>query len=88
MRVAFGSLNRMEKDNELRLKQKANFYFNEKLVCHVIKEPKGFVNGWFRSELIDGLYYMFEDQRWPGKENERKLFLCDIFDIKDYEVKK
>jgi len=72
----------MEKQNELRLKQKANFYYNEKLVCHVIKNPKGFVNGWFRSILIEGLYYMFEDQRWMG--DERKLFLCDIFDIGDY----
>ena len=75
----------MEKGNELRLKQKANFYYNEKLICHVIKEPKGFVNGWFRSDLIDGMYYMFEDQRWLN--DERKLFLCDIFDINDYEEK-
>jgi len=73
----------MEKEKELRLKQKASFYYQEKLVCHVIKEPKGFVNGWFRSDLIDELYYMFEDQRWTGEE--RRLFLCDIFDIKDYE---
>jgi len=74
----------MGKENELRLKQKANFYYSEKLICHVIKEPKGFVNGWFRSGLIDNMYYMFEDQRWANEE--RKLFLCDIFDIKDYEV--
>ena len=74
----------MDKQNELRLKQKADFYFREKLICHIIKEPKGFVNGWFRSDLIDDLYYMFEDQRWP--EKEQKLFLVDIFDIKDYEV--
>ena len=73
----------MEKENESRLKQKANFYFKEKCVCHVIKEPRGFVNGWFRSDLIDNLYYMFEDQRWLGEE--KKLFLCDIFDINDYE---
>jgi hypothetical protein len=78
-------MNRMEKENELRLKQKANFYYSEKLICHVIKEPKGFVNGWFRSDLIDNIYYNFEDQRWPGEEV--KLFLCDIFDINDYQVK-
>ena len=76
----------MASEKELRLKQKATFYFNEKLVCHVIKEPKPtFINGWFRSDLIDNLYYMFEDQRWPS--DERRLFLCDIFDIKDYEEK-
>ena len=79
----------MEKGNELRLKQKANFYFNEKLVCHVIKEPKGFVNGWFRSDLKQDdkkrWYYDFEDQRWPGELN--MLFLWDIFDIGDYKEK-
>jgi hypothetical protein len=75
----------MGNKNELRLKQKAKFYYNEKLICHVIKEPKGFVNGWFRSDLIDDIYYLFEDQRWTGEEN--KLFLCDIFDINDYTEK-
>lgn len=73
----------MNEEKELRVKQKANFYFNEKIICHVIKEPKGFVNGWFRSDLIDNVYYIFEDRRWPGEE--RRLFLVDIFDIVDYE---
>ena len=73
----------MNNEKEVRLKQKANFYFNEKLICHVTKEPKGFVNGWFRSDLINELYYLFEDMRWEG--DERRLFLVDIFDIKDYE---
>ncbi len=77
----------MEKGNELRLKQKANFYYNEKLVCHVVKEPKGFVNGWFRSDLKQDdkkrSYYDFEDHRWPGELN--KLYLWDIFDIGDYQ---
>ena len=73
----------MNSEKEMRLKQKASFYFNEKLICHVTKEPKGFVNGWFRSDLIDELYYLFEDVRWSGEE--RRLFLVDIFDINDYE---
>jgi len=74
----------METEKEMRLKQKASFFYNEKLICHIIKEPKGFVNGWFRSDLIDGIYYKFEDQRWEGKE--QRLFLCDIFDVNDYKV--
>jgi len=72
-------------DKERRLKQKASFYFREKCVCHITKEPRGSVNGWFRSELIDDLYYMFEGD-WEGAVEE-KLFLCDIFDIKDWRVK-
>jgi len=73
----------MESKKELRLKQKASFYFNEKLICHITKEPKGFINGWFRSDIIDDMYYLFEDHRWP--DEERKLFLLDIFDINDYK---
>lgn len=77
----------MENRNELRLKQKANFHYNEKLVCHVIKEPKGFVNGFFRSDLHEddkGRWcYDFEDIRYPNQIFE--LLLWDIFDIKDYE---
>ena len=75
----------MENEKKLRLKEKADFYSQEKLICHVTKEPSGSVNGWFRSGLIDGKYYMFEDEKWPGKE--LRLFLCDIFDINDWRPK-
>ena len=79
----------MVNTNELKLKQKATFYYNEKLECHVIKDPKGFVNGLFKSDLKiddDGReYYDFEDQRYVGEVI--KLLMWDIFDIKDYEVK-
>lgn len=73
----------MEKDIVNR--QKAKFYLQEKLICHVRKKPDGFVNGWFRSDLIDGFYFLFEDQRWEGREI--KLFLSEIYDINDYEVR-
>ena len=74
----------MELEKEKRLKQKANFYYQEKLMCHIILEPKGFVNGFFKSDLIDDKYYWFEDQRFQGEKF--RLFLWDIFDIKDYEA--
>lgn len=63
-------------------KEKADFYFNEKLKCHVKLIPTGFINGTFLSELIDERYYWFEDERTKKKE---RLFLYAIFDIKDYE---
>ena len=79
----------MENKNETRLKQKAKFYFNEKIECHVIKEPKGFMNGIFLSDIkidSDGReYFLFEDQRYLGEA--AKLMLWDIFDIQDYKVK-
>ncbi len=76
----------MDNDKEMRLREKASFYFQEKLICHITKEPKGYANGWFRSDLIDGKYYMFEDERWPNETC--RLFLCDLFDINDWKAKK
>jgi len=73
----------MEIDNKKVVKQKAIFYFNEKLKCHIKKVPVGFVNGIFKSELQNETFYWFEDLRMPGKEE--RLFLDEIFNIKDYE---
>ena len=73
----------MDNDNEKAVKQKANFYWQEKLKCHVKKKPIGFVNGIIKSELQNGTFYWFEDLRSLGKEE--RLFLEEIFDIKDYE---
>lgn len=69
----------MENDKEMRLREKATFYYKEEAKCHVTKEPKGFVRGVFLSDLQEGGYYKFEDIRWPDKPTE--LFLNDIFDI-------
>ena len=73
----------MDKVNKKSVKQKANFYWQEKLKCHVKKVPIGFLNGIIKSELMNDAFYWFEDLRTPGKEE--RLFLDDIFDIKDYE---
>jgi len=73
----------MKIDNKKAVKQKAIFYWQEKLVCHIKKVPTGFVNGIIKSELTNETFYWFEDQRIPGKEI--RLFLDEIFDIKDYD---
>lgn len=75
----------MEKEKKLRLKEKVSFYFQEKLICHITKEPKGYVNGWIRSELQEGDFYWFEDQNYPMEKV--RLFLSDIFDINDFKEK-
>ena len=87
----------MKEDKKKAVKQKAMFYYTEKLKCHVKKVPTGFVNGILHSELENETFYWFYDLRnnklkpkeptqedWEKKKKER-LFLCDIFDIKDYE---
>lgn len=75
--------NAMEQDNKKAVKQKAIFYWQEKLKCHIKKVPIGFVNGYIRSELENDTFYWFEDLRTPGKKE--RLFLDEMFDIKDYE---
>ena len=73
----------MEEDNKKQVIMKANFYFSQGLKCHVKKALIGFVNGEIKSELQNGTFFWFEDLRTPGKEE--RLFLEEIFDIKDYE---
>lgn len=73
----------MIKDTDTRIKQRANFYWQEKLKCHLKFKPTGFINGLFTSDLIDDKFYWFEDVRFPGKP--LRIFLSEIFDIKDYE---
>ena len=73
----------MEPDEKKAVKQKAIFYFSEKLKCHIKKSPTGFVNGILKSELENNTFYWFEDLRTPGRKE--RLFLDEIFDIKDYE---
>jgi len=75
----------MEKDNKKAVKQKAIFYWQEKLKCHIKKVPIGFINGIIKSGLENDAFYWFEDLRTPGKDE--RLFLDEIFDIKDYEEK-
>lgn len=70
-------------EKEEILKRKAEFYYSMNLKCHIKIKPTGFRNGKIISEFIEaGSYYMFEDLR-TGKSE--RLFLDEIFDIKDYE---
>ena len=72
------------KENQIiKIKEKAKFYFGEELKCHVQLVPTAFINGIFRSELVDEQFYWFEDLRTPGKQ--KRLFLIEIFEINDYE---
>ncbi len=79
----------MEQDNKKAVKQKAIFYYSEKLKCHIKKVPTGFVNGIIHSELENDTFYWFVDLRTITKKlpegKKERLFLDEIFDIKDYE---
>lgn len=79
-------------DNKKAVKQKAMFYWQEELKCHIKKNPTGFVNGIIKSDLKNGTFYWFVDLRTISEEvpdgKVERLFLDEIFDIKDYEVLK
>lgn len=74
----------MQKEKETIIKRKAEFYYTMNLKCHIKVRPTGFRNGKIVSEFIEsGSYFMFEDIRRPG--SPERLFIDEIFDIKDYE---
>ena len=69
-------------ERENKVNEKAEFYFQEKLDCHVPIIPSGFRNGKFDSNLIDKKYYWFIDYR---NDERKRLFLAEIYDIEDYK---
>jgi hypothetical protein len=74
----------MVNEQEEIIKKKGQFYFSLNLKCHIKLKPTGFKNGKIVSEFVEeGQYFMFQDSR-PNYRPER-LFLFQIFDIKDYE---
>lgn len=74
----------MQKEKTQIIKRKAEFYYSMNLKCHIKIKPTGFRNGKIVSEFVEmGSYFMFEDIRNPGRTE--RLFIDEIFDIKDYE---
>ena len=75
------------KGKDIRNKQKAEFYFREKLKCHVKLIDRNFLNGFFDSELLilngDEFYWFIDDVN-----DKQRLFLNEIFDIQDHREKR
>lgn len=79
---------KMERNEELVeiMKRKVEFYYSMNLKCHIKLKPmvRGFVDGKVVSGIVkEGSYFMFEELRKPGKAY--RIFLDEVFDIKDYE---
>ena len=72
-----------EKEEMEILKRKIEFYNSMNLKCHIKLKPIGFINGKIISAFVeDGEYFIFQDMKgYPP----RRVFLFEIFDIKDYE---
>lgn len=68
-----------DKDNEIMIKEKLDFFKDEKIKVHVKLLDKTFLNGLIDKELKDGVYWFIDD-----KLNGVYLFLKDIYDIKEF----
>ena len=65
----------------IKNKEKASFYFSEKIKAHISKIPKGILNGYFDSDLIEEKYYWFIDD----EIGRVRLFLSEIYDVNDFK---
>ena len=68
-------------DNTKSNKTKAKYFLDNNFKSHIKVKPTGSMDGYFKSELIDNIFYWFETLE--GKKE--MLFLLDIYEIKIYE---
>jgi len=71
-------INTMINDNEKRLKDKLDFFMDEKVEVHVKLKDKTFLNGFIEKEMKPGVYW-FIDRKLPGVY----LFLKDIYEVEE-----
>jgi len=68
----------LNEENE-RLKEKLDFFLDEKVIIHVKLRDKTFLNGRLLKKLREGVYW-FEER----KLGEVFLFLKDVYAIEQY----
>jgi len=74
----------MTNENELRMKDKVEFFMEEKCKVHVELLDRTFLNGFIEKELRENVYW-FIDDKFKGIY----LFLKDIYDVDKFvEVNK
>lgn len=68
----------LNEENE-RLKEKLDFFLDEKVIIHVKLRDKTFLNGRLLKKLREGVYW-FEER----KLGEVFLFLKDVYAVEQY----
>ena len=63
------------------MKDKIDFFKEEKIKVHVKLKDKTFLNGFIKKELREGVYWFIDDVLTKGVY----LFLRDIYDIKEFK---
>ena len=69
----------MNNENEIRIKEKIDFFKDEKVEVHVKLADKTFLNGFIEKELRPGVYW-FIDKKLGGIY----LFLKDVYEILEF----
>ena len=69
----------MINDNEQMIKDKLDFFKDEKVRIHIKLTDKTFLNGVVEKELKEGVYWFIDD-----KLDGVYLFLKQIYDIKEF----
>lgn len=70
----------MTNDNDRMIKEKFDFFKDEKVEVHVKLSDKTFLNGFIEKELRPGVYW-FIDNKLKGVY----LFIKQIYDIKEFK---
>lgn len=69
----------MDDDNEKRIKEKLQFFYDEQVEIHVEKKDREFWNGILVKPKGDGVW-IFQEK----KIGEILLFVCDIYDVDEF----
>ena len=72
----------MNKEEELRIKGKLDFYMNQKLKVHITRKDGFFWNGYIIDKPTENVYEFEED-----KLGRSFLFVLDVKLVNQYEVK-
>ena len=67
-------------DNEIRIKDKLDFFMIEKIKVHVELKDRTFLNGYILKKLKENVYWISEN-----KLGEMFLFVKDIYDIDEFK---
>ena len=69
----------MNKDNERRIKEKLNFFLEEKVRVHVERKDRQFWNGTLIKKKNDNVFIFKDD-----KLGLVHLFVSDVYDVDEY----
>lgn len=71
-------------NNDLRIKEKLDFFMSEKVKVHVELKDRTFLNGFIEKKLKENIYWFIDDVFKDGIY----LFVKDIYDVDNFKAPK